>query len=94
MTADQIIDRPVDLPPRRGWISACPRSSWLEQGAPTAADRRHIQDGIEELRWFAALKPSNIGVSEYRDDGAANISKSQSLASRCVRRAKPHASPN
>lgn len=44
-----------------------PKKLLMEQGAPTATDKRHIQDGIEELRWLAALKPSNIGVPEYRD---------------------------
>ena len=39
----------------------------VEQGAPTAADKRQIQDGIEELLWVAALKPVNIGVPAFRD---------------------------
>lgn len=40
----------------------------VENGAPTAADKRQINDGIEELVWVAALKPGNIGVPVYRDD--------------------------
>jgi hypothetical protein len=40
----------------------------LEQGAPTAADKRQIQDGIEELTWVAALKATNIGVPAFVDD--------------------------
>jgi hypothetical protein len=44
-----------------------PKKVLLEQGAPTAADKRHIQAGIEELLWVAALKPSNVGVPAYRD---------------------------
>ena len=39
----------------------------LEQGAPTAADKRQIQDGIEDISWVAALKPTNIGVPAFRD---------------------------
>ncbi|MBF0342131.1 MAG: DUF4391 domain-containing protein [Magnetococcales bacterium] len=39
----------------------------LEQGAPTAADKRIIQDGVDDLYWIAALKPSNIGVPAFRD---------------------------
>jgi hypothetical protein len=39
----------------------------LEQGAPTAADKRIIQDGVDDLHWIAALKPTNIGVSAFRD---------------------------
>lgn len=44
-----------------------PKKLLLEQGAATAADKRQIQDGIEELHWVAALKPANIGVADYRD---------------------------
>ena len=42
-----------------------PRRCW-SNGA-TAADKRQINDGLAELLWLAALKPSNIGVPEYRD---------------------------
>jgi len=45
-----------------------PKKLLLEQGAPTAADKRQIQDGIEELIWIAALKPTNIGVPAFKDD--------------------------
>ncbi|MCY3767566.1 MAG: DUF4391 domain-containing protein [Gemmatimonadetes bacterium] len=45
-----------------------PKSLLIENGASTAADRRRIREGIEELRWAAALKPTTIGVSEYRDE--------------------------
>ena len=45
-----------------------PKKLLLENGAPTAADKRQINDGIEELLWVAALKPTTIGVPEYRDD--------------------------
>ncbi len=45
-----------------------PKKLLAENGAPTAADKRRIYEGIEELRWLAALKPTTIGVPEYRDD--------------------------
>lgn len=45
-----------------------PKKLLVEQGLPTAADKRQIQDGLDELKWVAALKPSNVGVPEYRDD--------------------------
>jgi len=45
-----------------------PKKLLLEQGAPTAADKRQIQDGIEEITWVAALKPINIGVPAFRDE--------------------------
>lgn len=44
-----------------------PKKLLVEQGAPTTADKRQIQDGIEELTWVAALKPTNIGVPVFND---------------------------
>lgn len=45
-----------------------PKKLLLENGAPTAADKRIINEGIEELQWLAALKPTSIGVPEYQDE--------------------------
>lgn len=45
-----------------------PKKLLLEHGAPTAADKRHINEGIEDIHWLAALKPNTIGVPEYRDE--------------------------
>jgi hypothetical protein len=45
-----------------------PKKLFMEQGAPTTADKHQIQDGIEEIVWVAALKPINIGVPAFRDD--------------------------
>ena len=45
-----------------------PKKLLVENGAPTAADKRQINDGIEEIQWVAALKSNTIGVAEYRDD--------------------------
>ena len=42
-----------------------PKKLLTEQGAPTAADKRLIQDGVEEVIWVAALKPVNIGVPAF-----------------------------
>lgn len=39
-----------------------------DNAAATAADKRIILDCIDEIQWLAALKPSNIGVPEFRDD--------------------------
>jgi hypothetical protein len=39
-----------------------------DNAAATAADKRNILDGIGEIQWLAALKPTNIGVPEFRDD--------------------------
>ena len=45
-----------------------PKKLLLEQGMPTTADKRQIQEGIEEMIWVAVLKPTNIGVSAFRDE--------------------------
>lgn len=45
-----------------------PKKLFLEQGAPTAADKRVIQDGIEDVFWVASLKPANIGVPAFKDE--------------------------
>ena len=44
-----------------------PKTLLTENCAPTAADKRRIREGIEEIRWLAALKPTTVGVAEYRD---------------------------
>lgn len=56
------------LPPEARVDKRVPKKLLVEQGAPTAGDKRQIQEGIEELTWIAALRPSNIGVPAYRDD--------------------------
>ncbi|MFZ2302416.1 MAG: DUF4391 domain-containing protein [Gallionella sp.] len=45
-----------------------PKKLLVENGAPTTADKRNITEGIEEIQWVASLKPSSIGVPEYRDE--------------------------
>ena len=44
-----------------------PKTQLIENGAPTAADKRRIREDVEEIRWLAALKPTTIGVAEYSD---------------------------
>ena len=44
-----------------------PKTLLIENGAATAADKRSIRDGVEEIRWLAVLKPTTVGVAEYRD---------------------------
>jgi len=56
------------LPPDARVDQRVPKKLLLEQGAPTAADKRQIQDGVEEMLWIAALKPTNVGVPAFRDD--------------------------
>ncbi len=45
-----------------------PKKLLLEQGLPTAADKRAVQEGIEELYWIAALKPGTVGVDSFKDE--------------------------
>ncbi|WP_288841900.1 DUF4391 domain-containing protein [uncultured Deefgea sp.] len=40
----------------------------LENACSTAADRKLINETIEDIQWVAALKPSTIGVPEYQDE--------------------------
>ncbi len=58
----------LGLPPGARVDSRVPKKLLIEQGAPTAADKRAIQDGIDELQWFAACKPATIGVPAFSDD--------------------------
>ncbi|MGE3424971.1 MAG: DUF4391 domain-containing protein [Dehalococcoidia bacterium] len=44
-----------------------PKKTLAEHGATTATARRQVQDGVEELRWIAALKPSTCGISPHAD---------------------------
>lgn len=55
------------LPPGTHIARRVPKTLLMEHGAFAAGDRRRIREGIEELRWLAALKPTTVGISEYRD---------------------------
>lgn len=58
----------LDLPPSSRVDQRVPKKLLLENGAPTTADKRYINDGVEALHWLAALKPTTIGVPEFRDE--------------------------
>jgi Domain of unknown function (DUF4391) len=66
MTAADVITA-LALPPESRVDRRVPKRLLVEHGAPTAADKRQINEGIEELLWVAALKPTTIGVPQYRD---------------------------
>ena len=55
------------LPPETRVEQRVPKKLLVENGAPTAGDKRQISDGIEEILWHAVLKPANLGVPAYRD---------------------------
>ena len=66
MTVAAIIDA-LAIPPDAHVDQRVPKKLLIEQGAPTSADKRQIQDGVEEIQWVAALKPTNIGVPAFKD---------------------------
>ncbi len=67
MNAAVVIDA-LRLPPSARVDRRVPKTLLVEYGAPTAADKRRINDGIEEVQWVATLKPTTIGVPAWRDD--------------------------
>ena len=58
----------LDLPASVRVDRRVPKKLLVENGAPTAADKRRINEGIEDLIWLASLRPTTVGVPEYRDD--------------------------
>lgn len=66
MTAADLIAA-LDLPPGARVDRRVPKTLLVEHGAPTAADKRRINEGIEEVQWVATLKPTTIGVPALRD---------------------------
>ena len=66
MSFAPVIDA-LGIPPNVLVEQRVPKKLLSEHGAPTAADKRQIQDGIEEIVWVAALKPTNIGVPAFED---------------------------
>jgi hypothetical protein len=66
MTAADVIAA-LDLPAGAQVEQRVPKKLLLEHGAPTGADKRLINEGIEDLMWVAALKPATVGVPDYRD---------------------------
>lgn len=58
----------LGLPSEARVDARVPKKLLIEQGAPTASDKRAIQEGIDELQWFAACKPTTIGVPTFSDE--------------------------
>lgn len=67
MTRDDILTA-LQLPAASRVDQRVPKKLLVEYGAPTAGDKRQINDGVEELIWVAALKPTTVGVPAYRDE--------------------------
>lgn len=66
MTAADLIAA-LDLPSSARVDRRVPKSLLVERGAPTTADKRRINEGIEAVQWVATLKPTTIGVPSFRD---------------------------
>ncbi len=67
MRGDDLINA-LDLPPAARVDRRIPKRLLLENGAPTATDRRLITESIESLVWVAALKPTTVGIPAFVDD--------------------------
>lgn len=67
MKVDEFLSA-LDVPLDSHVNQRVPKKMLVEHGARTAADRRCITDGIDEVRWLAALKPTTIGVPIFCDD--------------------------
>lgn len=61
MSAQSFIDA-FRLPAHALVLQRIPKKLLVEQGAPTAADKRLINVAVDELWWQAALKPGTVGV--------------------------------
>lgn len=44
-----------------------PKKLLAERGAPTATDRKLIQEHVDTIQWIAALKPTNCGIASLVD---------------------------
>jgi len=66
MTPTEIIDA-LALPSQARIDQRVPKKHLIDHGAATATDRKSITEGVEELLWVAALKPSTVGVPAYED---------------------------
>jgi hypothetical protein len=58
----------LDLPPGARVDARVPKKMLVEQGAPPPADKRAIQDGVEEMHWLAALKPNTVAIPAFTDE--------------------------
>ena len=72
MNQDELITI-LDLPSSCRVDQRVPKKLLLENGTPAASDKRAINEGLEELFWLAALKPTTIGVPDFIDDNRAYL---------------------
>ena len=71
MTAEGLVDSLVTalgLPASCRVDQRVPKKMLIDHGAPTAADKRLLNDCVESVQWLAVLKPHTVGVPIWRDD--------------------------
>ena len=61
--------RALTLPASASVNTRIPKKLLLENGAPTAADKRLLQDRVDELLCLAILKPGTVGISGWSSEG-------------------------
>ena len=66
MSADALIQA-LGLPDATRVDQRVPKKLLAEHGAATVADKRQVQDGVDEVLWLASLKPHLIGVPAFKD---------------------------
>jgi len=89
ITIDDLV-RALALPDRSLVGQRVPKKMLAEHGAPTAADRRLLTDGIDELQWVAALKPGTVAIPEHRAEGREYLE----VAVLCVQMRATHSKPS
>lgn len=67
MSIDAMI-RAFALPAQSLVNKRVPKTLLLEHGAPTSADKRYINEGIEHMTWVAAIKPTTAGIPAHVTD--------------------------
>jgi len=67
LTSDALIAA-LGLPESARVHKRVPKKMLATNGAPTAADRKLIQEHVEEIAWLAAIKPENAGVPAFEDE--------------------------
>ncbi|TVP47271.1 MAG: DUF4391 domain-containing protein [Gemmatimonadales bacterium] len=67
MTADDLLCA-LELPEAARVDRRVAKKLLLEHGVATPTDRKQIQEGIEEIRWHAILKPGDAGAQAHRSD--------------------------
>lgn len=58
----------LNLPPHSLVEQRIPKKTLIEQATPSSADKKLINESIEELNWYAVLKPTTIGIAAYQDE--------------------------